>query len=240
VPLRLDAAIRRALAKDPSDRFSSMDDFLGELRSCIAELAAPKEETSEEEAATVIVRAPTGRARRRGRRWVPILSAAALVAGAAIGALLISHNGGSGGPAPSDGSKRLVPLYGAGIYDPPPGDGHEHDDLIPRATDRNTATYWTTEHYRSFQKEGVGLVLVTHGSPAPRRITVKTDTPGFIAEIKTGSNVRGPFERVSDSLTVGRTTTFTLDGRASGRYFVIWITHLADDAAHINEVFAQS
>src|SRR5207237_2463789 len=37
VSARLDAAIGRALAKDPRDRFPSMDAFASELEACLAE-----------------------------------------------------------------------------------------------------------------------------------------------------------------------------------------------------------
>src|SRR5690349_1713571 len=44
VPLRLAAAIDRALEKDPARRFPSMDQFAWELRQCLAELDAPEAE----------------------------------------------------------------------------------------------------------------------------------------------------------------------------------------------------
>ena len=37
-PLRLDLAIQRAMAKDPEERFASMDEFCAELEECLAEL----------------------------------------------------------------------------------------------------------------------------------------------------------------------------------------------------------
>src|SRR5689334_12178428 len=41
VPVRLVHAVERALAKDPSARFPSMDAFAAELRACLAELGDP-------------------------------------------------------------------------------------------------------------------------------------------------------------------------------------------------------
>ena len=38
------------------------------------------------------------------------------------------------------------------------GDG-EHDADAPKATDDNPTTYWDTEHYNTFSKRGVGVVL---------------------------------------------------------------------------------
>ena len=36
VPLRVDAALRRAMAKDPDDRFQTMDELVAELSACLA------------------------------------------------------------------------------------------------------------------------------------------------------------------------------------------------------------
>ena len=55
------------------------------------------------------------------------------------------------------GSPR-VKLTAVGAYDPE-GDDHENDDLAPLAVDGDTSTFWKTEHYHSFGKTGVGLVL---------------------------------------------------------------------------------
>src|SRR5215210_6853276 len=38
VPLRLSNAVERAMAKEPRDRFASMDDFVAEVEACVAEL----------------------------------------------------------------------------------------------------------------------------------------------------------------------------------------------------------
>src|SRR5204862_339831 len=44
VPLRLVAAVQRALEKDPSRRFASMDAFASELRRCLVDTASAGEE----------------------------------------------------------------------------------------------------------------------------------------------------------------------------------------------------
>src|SRR5436190_1229577 len=41
VPLRLDAALRRAMAKDPDDRFPSMSEFVNELEAVLDGLGEP-------------------------------------------------------------------------------------------------------------------------------------------------------------------------------------------------------
>src|SRR5262249_45269367 len=57
---RLDAAIRRAMAKDPRDRFGSMDELCGELNACL-------DEQSTASGAETMVVAPSRRERRAAR-----------------------------------------------------------------------------------------------------------------------------------------------------------------------------
>jgi serine/threonine protein kinase len=237
VPLRLDAAVQRALAKDPAERFASMDELVAELRACLTELRAPEED------ATMIVprrmeresRPRQGKSRGRG----PLLAGLAVGAAVAIaiGAAVALRDGSSTNHAAQGGGKPIA-LTGIGVYDPPPGDGHEHDEDVAKATDHNPSTYWTTEHYRSFQKKGVGLVLGIRGPRNPSRLIVTTDAPGFTAEIRAGVTATGPFERVSDSQTVEGTTTFQLDRGSPDRYLLVWITRL-QGVAHVNEVTAR-
>ena len=92
-PARLDLAIQRAMAKDPDDRFESMDEFIAELEACTAEL-----DGRGDEGATMIVppsrRAPR-RAERRSRR--PVTPLLILLAGAAVATgayLLLREDGG--------------------------------------------------------------------------------------------------------------------------------------------------
>jgi hypothetical protein len=246
VPPRLDACVRRALAKEPRDRFASMSDLIAELEACRrGDVPVP-----EDSAATMIVPPPPARRKpHRGRRvlraFVITLLAVALVAAAAVGAYVLTKGasnatgiGGGGG----SGAAKAVPLTGVTAYDPegtcPPG---EHNDQAPLATDDNPQTYWQTEHYDSgLNKSGVGVVL---DAGAPRKVgtvTVTTDTPGFTAEIEAGDSQTGGFTPVSGSKTAARTTTFTLTG-GEHRYYVVWITDLGSNSVvHVNEVHARS
>ncbi len=58
VPLRLASLVERCLAKEPSDRPASMDEVVGELQACLADLDA-----KEDGEATMIVRKPAAGAR---------------------------------------------------------------------------------------------------------------------------------------------------------------------------------
>jgi serine/threonine-protein kinase len=242
-PLRLAALVERCLAKEPSDRPASMDEVVGELQACLQEL-----DSRPDGEATVIQRAPVAPAPRRRepgtarpRRAAPALLVllGLLLVGATAAALLLTRgdeNGGNGAQAAGNASVRL---QGVASYDPL-GDEAEHPEAVAEATDGDTATYWTTERYDDFAqtKQGVGLVLDA-GEGDPSSFTIRSDTPGFAAEIRAGESAEGPFERVvSPSQTAAAETTWELeDGGA--RYYAVWITDMAPGSAvRINEVTA--
>jgi len=253
---RLDAAVQRALAKDPARRFPSMTAFAKELRACLAE--AEGEIPAMDPELTLITPPPAAPARapaqRRPRprrsartRRRPLLWAllALLVAGVAFAAVLLLGGGGlKSGTSGGGSSGSTVRLHGVTGYDPE-GTGGEHDELVGRATDGNPSTAWTTETYDSQDfgglKDGVGLMLDA-GSPVKlAQITVTTPTPGFTAEIQSGNSSTGGFTADSSSQTVNGTTRFTLNG-ATAQYYVVWITQLppAGGRAEISEVTAKS
>jgi predicted Ser/Thr protein kinase len=255
---RLDAAVQRALAKDPARRFPSMTAFAKELRTCLAE--AEGEIPAVDPELTLVTRPPTAQAparppaqrRPRPRRAArtrrrPLLWAllALVVAGAAFAAVLLLGGGGlENGTSAGGSSGSTVHLHGVTGYDPQ-GTGGEHDELVGRATDGNPSTAWTTETYDSQDfgglKDGVGLMLDA-GSPFKlTQITVSTPTPGFTAEIQSGNSSTGGFTADSSSQTVNGTTTFTLNG-ANAQYYVVWITQLppAGGLVEISEVTAKS
>ena len=120
----------------------------------------------------------------------------------------------------------------------PDGDGTEHPEAVPAATDGSATTYWTTESYSSFDKPGVGIVLGARRGVDLSEVTVTTDTPGYTAVIEASNRPDGGFKVVSDSQTVEEQTTFDLEG-GDYRYYLIWITSL-DGHAHVNEVRARS
>jgi serine/threonine protein kinase len=83
VPAGVDAVFRRALAKDPRDRFSSCVEFVSALRATYDEAAG----------STRIVPVPS---RTRSRVWLPflVLVAVGLLAGGLAAALLTNDRGG--------------------------------------------------------------------------------------------------------------------------------------------------
>ena len=243
VPLRLAAAVDRAMAKDPAQRFSTMDQLAWELRQCLAELDTPDSERTIIAPSPVLRESRPHRA-RAARSRAPVYAIIALLAIAAIVGGILGLGGSKGKPAAA-GVATGAPITLSGVtgYDPQ-GTGGEHNGDAAKATDGNPSSYWQTEHYANPQfgglKSGVGLVLDAGRPVALKSITVTTDTPGYTAEIQAGSSPAGSFAPDSSSQQVGARTTFTLNGK-SARYFIVWITGLGtNNSVHVNEIKARS
>ncbi len=245
VPLRLVATAERMLAKDPADRFASMADVIAELEACLrdlGELEGDMTVLAQRPVKGTAVKARPAKRRRPRRRLAPIaLPAAVLAALAAAGiglfSLLDSDGSSPGETAGKRGGPASVRLVGIGSYDPPPGDLSEHDAEAARATDGDPLTFWTTERYESFDKPGVGLMLDAGRRVALTKLTIVTDLPGFSARVRAGHSIGGRFTfRSAEQVVGGRSTTIELQNTAPARYFVVWITALAGDRAHVNEV----
>jgi predicted Ser/Thr protein kinase len=239
VPPRLEVGLRRAMAKEPGDRFGSMDEFVAELQSCLEGLGQPDSDR------TAVMRAPVPprprpRAKRRSRLWLLLFLAGVVVAGAAVGAYFGLKDRDGGG-----GSASGVHLVASNAYDPG-GDGQEHDELVSNATDGHLSTSWETEHYHSVNfgnlKDGVGIVFDAGKPVRLHSLTVDSDTPGFVADVKAGSSSSGPFDTVSGSQTVGDHATFRLSVPVARRYYLLWITRLAPGVprTHVSEVTSRS
>ena len=246
-PVRLDFAIQRAMAKDPSDRFASMDEFCAELEACLAEI-----EGSDGESATMIVPPPPRprRARReRERRPFPlaivllVLLAALFVAGGAY-LLLSSDSAKKALHVESTKPAKPVQLQGVLGYDPE-GDNHdEHTDVAALATDGNPGTAWKTEEYNTggFTKTGVGLVLKAAHPVALRELTVHGSGTPFSAVIQASDSRDGGFVTVSDRKDVAGPVTFKIDTHGKKfAYYMVWLRLPSQEGqAFINEVTAKT
>jgi serine/threonine-protein kinase len=241
VSLRLAAAVDRALAKDPAERFGSMDQFAWELRQCLAELGDASTDRTFIAPSPVMRESRPHRVRATRRRWPIYLPLALLLAAAAIVAGILGLGGSKGKPAAgASGSSTAFTLNATTNYDPSGGHADSHADTAPSATDGNPATYWYTQIYATPDfgglKSGLGLVLDAGQPVKLAGLTVTTTTPGFTAEVRAGNSLGTQLAADSAKQTVGGRTTFTLRG-ATARYYVLWITRLPPGGtARVNEV----
>jgi eukaryotic-like serine/threonine-protein kinase len=244
-PVRLAGVVERALAKDPADRFPTMDAFAAELEAILVALERGDPETAS--TLTVPARAVSARPRRAAgarRSQLPFALAAvgAVLLAAAVAGIVLTRGGGATkthqGLPPT--SSALVPLRGISSYDPV-GDERKHTPDAPKATDGSASTYWTTQTYfnNGFDKPGVGLVLDAGKDVKLSQLGISTDTPAFQAQIQVSDSPSSGFQPDSSWRTVGTATTFDLSGKR-GRYWMIWLrlpTHAG--VAHVNEVRAR-
>jgi serine/threonine-protein kinase len=242
-PLRLAAAIDRALAKRPEDRWPTMAAFAVELEACLEELGTADGDRTLIAPSRVLRAGAPHRVRTGRRAWPLVLAVLLLAAAAAVIAGVLALGGGANEHAKRHGSaagtaRPRVNLQGVGAYDPPPGDGSEHAEAASRATDGDPATYWYTQTYDSFTKPGVGLVLDAGRDVALDSIRLTSDTGGFQAQIKVSDSPSGGFRPDSAWQSVGQAATFRLSGR-TGRYYLVWLRLPSSGGiAHVNEVHA--
>jgi eukaryotic-like serine/threonine-protein kinase len=257
VPERVDAIVARAMAKRPEDRFPSMEALTSALEASLQEAGGAAPRPVQDEDTGVIPPPPppgsrTARTRavarpepeprtqvapprRSGLRVALVLLVAAIALVGSLLALELAFEGG----LPGTGGSEPTPVRIRAVSDfDPQGDGTEHPDEIGLATDRDVSTYWPTETYNSFDKDGVGVVVDAGSQVALSRLVVVSDTPGFRAMILGGSNRDGNFVDVAAEQEVGRRSTFDVDTRGEAfRYYVVWITNVSG-SAHVNEVRA--
>ena len=253
IPRALDAAVLKALAKEPSHRYESA----AEMETALARAAAP-EGSGQTQVLRVPPRAPAsaraetpvvrGDSGNELRRMIPIV---ALVVLAVIGAFLVPRfleddertpettvtTQAAGGGEPTT----LKP-QGAVDFDPAGGDG-EHPGEVPNAYDGDPTTAWTTSSYSDplqAQKPGVGLLFDLGASEEIGRLEVVTDTPGIALEIRSGNQAgtsETNFETLESVSEAAARQDIEVTGKA--RFWLVWITQLpggGGGSASINEV----
>ena len=238
LPFRLIAAVEKALAKDPADRFSTMDAFAAELRRCLDELGDSDPDRTVIRAAPPVVRRPRA---RRGRRLPLTLMLAGLALLAIVAGVLALGGSKGGHPGRSTGSGGSVTVHAVGNVDPD-GSPDTHANTAGAATDGDPSSFWYTQIYASTDfgrlKHGLGLELDAGSSVKLAQLKVTTATPGFTAYVEASDAQGGPFTVDSSTQTVSSTTTFTLQGKAA-RYYVVWLTRLPPgNKAEVNEITA--
>jgi hypothetical protein len=239
IPRPLEAAVLKALARSPEDRFQSAEEMEAAL-----DRSTPDGTERVRRAQAAPLRA--GPRPSMFRSWMLVPLVLLVAAAAAVGAFFLVDslvdgglgNGGTGEEAPR---LQAVANVTASDYDPAPGDGEEHEETLGGATDGDPGTAWITEEYSNAAfgnaKPGVGIVFDLGEPTEVERIRLRTTLPGWVFEIK-GSNDGAAF---TDPLaSADRDTAFTVESSvvvidiepATYRYFLVWITLLPESPEH--------
>jgi serine/threonine-protein kinase len=252
LPIALEGVLARAMARRPEDRYPTMSDLRVALQAVDAGAIRPLTDATR----TLPTPGPRQRFAESERAWlVPAVFVVVVAVSLAVAAILIGRTDtgheivrrareavGAAGtpssattspPAVTPGSVRPVR---AESFDPPPGDGAEHDAELANLLDGDPATIWTTEGYnaRAFgTKSGVGLVLELAVSSRLDALTVHSDTPGWAGEVhlsdSPGSRLDAWGVAIDHHTQIDGSQQFDLQGR-SGRFVLLWITDLGAGA----------
>jgi serine/threonine protein kinase len=251
----LAAVVERATAKDPKQRYPDMPSCLADLEAAL-EVEVVRSGGSHGEATTVLDTVPSKKilTTRRVSAAGVFLVLAATVAALLITALTGSKHSSSSPSAAPTGSP--VDITSTQSFDPPPGDGEEHDDELSLAIDGNPGTGWSTETYDapttqdSVGKPGVGLIVVTSEPVAARTMRVRSEVKGWAMQVyasETGppTSLQGWGRPIGSSPPDGMATDQTVElSPRTAKYYLIWITKLASTEGgynvQINEVGLKS
>jgi hypothetical protein len=194
VPRELEAAILRAMAPDPGDRFATAAALRDALTAIDLDDDAVPLVTADDDTPPAGMLAPSFRETERS--WlVPALAillvAAALVvvgivfAGTDVGRDLLHRNRATT-PPPTAAPPAPLGIAGVSAFDPL-GDGDEHDGEAADVTDGDPSTTWDTSTYSSADfgrlKSGVGLVVRLDEPGALRRVEVQAPAHGWRADV---------------------------------------------------------
>jgi hypothetical protein len=241
VSAALAAVVERATAKEVANRYPTVHDMVRDLEEVLTYEAA-RAGGAEGEATSVLEQLPSRVKARRGRRAARLLLIAAVaIAAVVVGVIAIrSVGGGDTGSSPTTNLSQIrLGGHDAVDYDPAPGDGQENRAAVPFALDGDRSTSWSTEHYDTPElgniKDGVGIYLDAGRPVVAKALRIVTPKSGWGFELYVANRVP---DTVAEWTKVGGGTidasakTFNLDtGGQRFRYFLVWITKLADDGS---------
>lgn len=235
VPRQLEAAVMKALAKDPDDRFATAEEF----RSALDEASSPGT------VRTQTIRRPVPQPQEHddepGLGRVLALIAAFIIAAIVVAYAVGGQNGENGNGSTGTSTGQQLRVVTADDFDPHGSPPEEHSEDVGLATDENRSTTWTTERYYSALsslKPGVGLLFDLGSSQPVSEVRVSVATPGLDLELRSADTQASSEEgyRVIDTrVSAPRVFSFEAEG-TSARYWVIWITDLPGGLGGVGEI----
>jgi eukaryotic-like serine/threonine-protein kinase len=242
VPKNLEAAVMKALEKNPEDRYANADEMASALRDSTGHTAAFSTPSVSRERIENL-RRPAEPVHGEARWIVRVL---VLLAIAVFSTFLLASifneddetgpNGGNGGRDPGGSPDDATVLEVSEVSDfDPHGDSEEHSEDAALAVDGDETSAWETEDYDdplNVQKPGVGLVFDLGESSEVSSVEF-FGTEGLDLEIRTADEIGSTeeeFEVVEEATDAGGQETFEFSSN-SGRYWLVWITNLPGDAS---------
>ena len=129
-----------------------------------------------------------------------------------------------------DGSGEPFGIINAAGFDPPPGDGVEHNAEVQRVYDGSPQTVWTTEGYNSETfggvKQGVGVTVDLGQAQDISSVTLQLP-------LAAQATVYAGDQPTNSGTEIGRTdgrtgeVELTPSGQVTGRYVTVWFTTLS-------------
>ncbi len=189
--------------------------------------------------------------------WIAV---AALVVGVTLLAYLVGQQGTSReqrsptlssspsvttsqGTSPAT-SAQPVQIATARSFDPYPGSGDEHPELVALAYDGDRSTAWETLTYRGDPalaglKDGVGLLLDLGRVQEVRSVRVELQGEGTTVELRAAPEEAAvapaasaqDYRLVGTVADAGTTALFRLQQPVSTRYLLVWLTSLPPEGA---------
>ncbi|MBV9412720.1 MAG: serine/threonine protein kinase [Acidimicrobiia bacterium] len=235
VSRRLEGIVLKAMAKSPEQRFATAADMRTALLSVPFEPDEDDDDLTTSMFARDVPAAPANAVARR--RWIVplVLAVIVVVVLGTVSYLFWQSSTGKrllGGSTQTKSAAPAAPLVVTPhAFDPPPGDGHEHDADLSKLVDGNPNTVWTTEHYDTGfagLKPGVGFTLVLNSPRKLSQLKIQSPTSGWAASIYVAPSAKPELAQWGSpvvSHVVNGTTVFDLRGRTGGAVLV-WITDL--------------
>lgn len=242
IPRDLDQVVMRALSRDPDERFQSAE----EMRTDLEHVTIRPEPGLQPDRAH---RAPSV-----FRSWMliplilSVLTAGAIVAGLALGRLEVGGPFGVRVPDQAEAEPAgAIPIVLADDHDPLGDNKTERPELVALTHDGDPATYWKTERYNAagMDKDGVGVVFDLGEPHRIDEVTLRTTLLGWQFQLR-GSDDRTSFPK--PIFSVEGPSVFTADQTSTTirflpvrfRYFLVWITELAEGEGGYQATIAEA
>ena len=140
----------------------------------------------------------------------------------------------------SSSKGQAVTISGADSFDPG-GNGLEHDADLPKLTDGNQSTAWSTESYKNNHfgglKDGVGFSLTLDQSRRLAQLQLSSPSHGWSASVYVADGKKDTLEGWGSPVTtktgIDGNVTFDLKSR-QGSAVLLWITDLGQGNSSVS------